>query len=491
MRNISILNRSNSWSCFVVTGAQINRIGVSMRTLVQCGLILFLLPLSLTLPRTMGPIPAAHPIDLTNGDLQQYAFLTPLLKDIEVVSLAESIHMTHEFPLVRIGMVRWMNQHLGYGMLAVEGSPEDVWVSQDAFLHAPSNLSQSTSGLFGIWNTTEMKQLFAYEASTWTTSHPLYITSYDIQPGTGRLSQGDRVFSLLQQTLMQYAPPAPGFDAAAWTGNLSPLTSACSLFKKGDEARVTQAIGVIQEWIGRAAPSVETRFPSVPHATALRLIPENLRASLALCEGMVSHDGSAGTYKTARDKNAALFALRLKEAAPQRRLILWAHISHLFYDADGMSTSVGELLHASLGKRLYTIGTLAQGGGAIMLFNDWNRIVGYGRVWGVSASLKQALGGACPSICFFDLQNVSPGSMLSRPQHIWFEASPLRQISLSRNFDGIVWVKHVHPLQMPLLSLLAYSSPRYIGILAAAFLVTTFFLIMLVVLICRNRRTVS
>ena len=237
-----------------------------MRTLQRGGLAFLILLLQLAgLHNLLGQSPAPHPIDLSNGaDPEQYAFLSSSLKNAEVVSLAESIHMTHEFPLVRIGMVRWMNEHFGFATLAIEGSPEDLWVSQDAFLRDPSNLAESTSGLFGVWNTPEMQQLFSYEASTWQTSHPLYITAYDIQPGTGRESRGIRVFQLLAQRLEQYAPPPPGFDATAWSGNLSPLTNTCSQFRAANVEKVTQAIAVLQEWIDRAGPRVESKYPRLP-----------------------------------------------------------------------------------------------------------------------------------------------------------------------------------------------------------------------------------
>jgi erythromycin esterase-like protein len=423
-------------------------------------------PLAQPLPRPFAQTPAPHELNLADpAGPAQYAFLSPLLKDVEVVSLAESIHMTHEFPIARIGMVRWMNQHLGFAMLAIEGSPEDLWVSQDALLRDPTDLADSTSGLFGVWNTAEMRELFAYEASTWQTGHPLYITAYDIQPGTGRASPGQQVFRLLAQSLVQYAPPPAAFDEQAWADSLSPLTRGCGQFAASDAAKVDAAIALLQGWIDRAAPVAQKAFPALPHAAALRMIPENLRSSLALCEGFQSGGASgAGLYKTTRDRNAAQFALRLKEIAPGGRLILWAHVSHLFYDAEATSTSVGEILHASLGSRLYTIGAFAQAGGALMLFSDWDDIVGYGRVWGVSSALKQELGENCGSVCFFDLRHRRTDSPLSTPQRVWFEATP-RRLALASDFDGIVWVKHVHPPRMTLWALAKRSSPRYWGIL--------------------------
>jgi erythromycin esterase-like protein len=461
----------------------------TMRTSQRYGLATLFLLLQLSgCQKLFGQSLTPHPIDLADGNNSaQYAFLSPLLEGAEVISLAESIHMTHEFPLVRIGMVRWINENLGFSMLAIEGSPEDLWVSQDAFLRDPSNLAQSTSGLFGVWNTTEMQQLFAYEASTWQTSHPLYITSYDIQPGAGRASHGVRVFQLLAQGLTRYAPPPPGFDAAIWFGSLSPLTDSCSQFRPKDETKVTQAIGLLQEWIDRAGPSVEKTYPHVSHAASLRLIPENLRGSLTLCKEFASGIGSgAGLYKSTRDRIAARFVIRLKETAPQQKIILWAHVSHLFYDSAGESTSVGEILHASLGTGLYTIGTFAGGGSAIMLFSDWHDIAGYGRIWGVSGSLKRTLEDGCPEICFFDLRKIPSNSALSKPQHVWFEANPFHLIAMSKDFDGIVWVRHVHPPLMPLRSLLAYSTPRYWWLLSAGLL----FSISLAVVILLLGRTI-
>jgi erythromycin esterase-like protein len=369
--------------------------------------------------------------------------------------------MTHEFPPARIGIVRWMNEHMGFQMLAIEGSPEDLWVSQDAFLRDPANLAESTSGLFGVWNTAEMRQLFAYEAGTWHTGHPLYITAYDIQPGTGRESRGARVFQLLALRLTQYAPAPAGFDATAWAGELGLLSDACSEFKPNDAAKIEADIALLQEWIDRAAPSVKAAFPGVPHAAALRLVPANLRASLALCQGYVSGRASGAVlYKPTRDRNAAQFALRVKEIAPGQKLMLWAHASHLFYDAEGQSTSVGEILHAALGPRLYTIGAFVESGGTIMLFSDWNNVIGYGRVWGVSGALKRELDRGCAEICFFDLRDVAAGTAVAQPEWVWFEALPKR-MTLAKDFDGIIWVRQVHSPRMPFSALLALCTPRY------------------------------
>ena len=406
-----------------------------------------------------------EPLNLSAPDDGQYAFLTPLLSNVEVVSLPESIHITHEFPVARLGIVRWINQNSGYSVLAFEGSPEDVWISQDDFLRNPSNLADSTSGLFGIWNSDEMRSIFAYERSTWSSNHPLYITAYDIQPGTGKGSPGARVFGLLQEHLAEYAPPPSVFNVAAWEAALTPLTSACSSYKSSDDGQAEQAIELLERWIVIAAPKVETAYPNLPmHAQALRLIPQNLRESLALCQAVGGTEGARRnwpTYKQTRDRLAAQYALSLKMASPNRKLILWAHFSHLSYDADGNSTSVGEILHQTLGPRLYTIGTFALGGGTIVLFSDVDDDVGYTRLYGISRGLKTFLSQRCSEACFTDLRSLPPESAMAGSQRLWIEMSP-QTVPLAKDVDAAIWVENVHPARLRLPLFFILSGKHYV-----------------------------
>ena len=394
------------------------------------------------------PAQAPHPLAIESADSRQYDFLDPLLKGTEVVSLAESIHITREFPEVRLGAIRWMHQHLGYSVLAFEGSPEDIWVSQDALLHASSDIAEPTGGLFSIWQTDETREVFDYERNTWSTAHPLYITAYDIQPGTGRETNGSRVFTLLRQHLAQYASIPAEINSTEWVAALAPLTYGCGEYKPSDDPRITQAIGVLEQWIAVAAPKVENMYPAMPmHTQALRLIPANLRASLALCQGITSRKGNKrdwGKYKRTRDTYAAQYALALKAVSPQQKLLLWAHASHLFYDSTGRNTSVGELLHRALGPRLYTVGTFALGGGTIVFYSDVSEDFGYTPISGVSSAIRTLLAHHCPTACFTDLRQLPLGSPLMNQQKVWVE-SRTGPMALASDFDGVIWIRRVHP----------------------------------------------
>jgi erythromycin esterase len=278
--------------------------------------------------------PLVHPIDrkdFTNPD--QFTFLGPILKDVEVVSLGESIHMTHEFPLVRLGIVRYLNENLGIHVLVMEGSAPDVWIAQDRFLnsaHTTQDAQEALGGFFGLWNTSEMRRLVEFEAKSWQSRHPLYIAGYDVQPGNGHGSQGSEVFRQLIERLSAYATPPEGFDSAQWMHNISPLVRGD--YDPSQHASVEASLHALQQWIDRAAPEIEKRFPNVPHGAVLRLITDNLRAALAFRDDLAKPNSQG--YKGLRDIHAAGYVLQVKRAVAGQKIMLWAHVSHLHNDND-------------------------------------------------------------------------------------------------------------------------------------------------------------
>jgi erythromycin esterase-like protein len=406
--------------------------------------------LALTLPPdcgAQGNSPAIHLINSTNlTEPSQYAFLFPILDGVEAVSLPESIHMTHEFPLLRLGIVRYLNENLGFHVLVIERSAPDVWIAQDRFLNSPrsqQDATQALGGFFGLWNTLEMRQLLEYEASSWSSANPLYIIGYDVQPGNGHGSQGAEVFRQLFERLSFYAPPPPGFAPERWMDHAEALLGGNS-----DAPRLAAASGAIdelQEWISRVEPVVRERFPSNPHALALGLIPANLRAVLTFRAALARHDAEG--YQGLRDINAAANVLNIKQTMNDHKIILWAHLSHLREDDAGTVASVGAILHRTLGARLYTIVPFAESGGAIATFPTSNEDLGYARIRGNFGSLGKALSELSEQDYFLNLRSIPASDplaqLLSIPQPVPVEAASAR-MTLTTTCDAIIWIKRVH-----------------------------------------------
>src|SRR6266700_2123303 len=60
-----------------------------------------------------------------------WAFLKALVAERSLIQLGESIHMTDEFPRVRLQLVRYLHEQMGFDVLALEGSAVNSWLAQD------------------------------------------------------------------------------------------------------------------------------------------------------------------------------------------------------------------------------------------------------------------------------------------------------------------------------------------------------------------------
>jgi erythromycin esterase-like protein len=408
-----------------------------------------------------------HNLDANDlGSSSQWQFLASILQNVDVVALPEPIHMTHEFPIVRLGAIKFLNEHRGFHVLAMEGSLVDAWATQDRFLaSAKSDLDAADAqlALFPLWNTSELRQLFQYEAASWGTSTPLYITSYDVQPGTGKGTYGIEAFRLLADRLARYSPPPTSLRLEAWLNDVRPLTGGCKEFERTRVPAVTRAIEQLEGWIATASPVVATRYPHLPsHAASLRLLPTSLRGSLALCNGMAS-DVSAN-YKALRDREGAAVAETLQDMSADKKLILWAHWSHLKYDDPVAGRSVGQELRLKLGTRLYTILPVAERGSAILIFP--NRAsdddIGFGWVRPGSDPFSKRMQGLSANPFFLDLRDpaVKNDEAFSGDQTVWVESRAVR-LALMHNTDAIVWLKRISPPKLPLPVLVIMGGMHY------------------------------
>jgi erythromycin esterase-like protein len=415
-----------------------------------------------------------HALDASDlGSSTQWQFLTSILQNVDVVALPEPIHMTHEFPIVRLGIIKFLNEQMGFHVLAMEGSLVDAWATQDRFLASPKSDRDSADAqlaLFPLWNTPEVQQLFQYEARSWATPTPLYITAYDVQPGSGKGTHGVEALRLLADRLATYSPPPTNLGLEAWLSHLRPLTGACKEFKLADTPAVMSAIEQLESWIANASPAVAARFPNVPsHAESLRLLPTNLRGSLALCSGMASRPSA--NYKALRDREGAVFAEALQHISADRKLMLWAHWSHLTYDDPLAGLSVGQELRQKLGKRLYTILPLAERGSAIVVFPNRASDDDIGFRW-VRPGLDQfskRMQGLSFAPFFLNLSDtaVANDEAFAGNQNVWIESRPV-PLSLMQSTDAIVWLKHVRPPELRFPVLLIMGGMHYRTTLAVS-----------------------
>ncbi len=102
-------------SLFVESKRCIFRIQLMMKLLV----VVLLAILTAGLRAETGPVT----LDLTKSYTKaDYVFLSTAIGSSQVVALGESIHVTREMPRVRLQIVRYLQEQMGFNVIAFEGS---------------------------------------------------------------------------------------------------------------------------------------------------------------------------------------------------------------------------------------------------------------------------------------------------------------------------------------------------------------------------------
>jgi erythromycin esterase len=363
--------------------------------------------------------------------------------------------MTDEFPRVRLQLVRYLHEQMGFDVLALEGSAVDSWVAQDFVYHSnesagPKAKRAQELAWFGLWQTDAMRELMKYAIGTQTTSRPLYLASFDVQPGNSRAFQGSGAKALdsFFQTVQSYAPSASPERFAKWKEALSPFFGCYPVGTRRSDAtreEAEMAMREVQEWVDSAIPRIK---PAI-HGRALLRVVESLRTSIELCTITPTAAFGPYTYLRTRDRLNAGHALALHDLVSEsHRIILWAHHSHVnnSYSAPDVP-SMGKNLLSAAGGSLYTIGLFAGEGEAIAVDDQAKPPIA---VKAIRPAKEYAVEQSLSRIVDYDfLVDLSPAQD-SPPE--WREVNSARaevggkmSIVLARDFHAAIFIHKVHP----------------------------------------------
>jgi erythromycin esterase-like protein len=292
---------------------------------------------------------------------------------------------------------------------------------------------------------------------TLSTSRPLYLASFDVQPGSSRAFGGSaaRALDALFEAVVAYVPPSDPAAPARWRDVVAPLLR-CSRTAPprtvAERQSAERAVAELQLWLDAARGSVAVQRGE-QHARALVDLPTSLVASIELCWQV--QGGDIRIYQESRDALNAQRALELRERVSlSHRVMLWAHHSHINYNSAGKNpASMGQHLHARVGDQLYSIGLFAGEGEALEIregsfMEVAARQIAPARHYGVESLLSEIERGSY----FLDLAPL-------RANPAWLEPLTARQEVLgrshiipARDFDAAVFVREVHTARLLMVS---------------------------------------
>jgi erythromycin esterase len=117
---------------------------------------------------------------LTSCNYSDLQFLKPLLADRRLVQLGESGHGVAEFNTMKVRLIKFLHEQMGFDVIAFESSIFECFYA-NARAGALSSTDLIRNSIFGVWHTQEVLPLFEYIKETQKTSRPLILAGFDVQ----------------------------------------------------------------------------------------------------------------------------------------------------------------------------------------------------------------------------------------------------------------------------------------------------------------------
>lgn len=272
-----------------------------------------------------------------------YAAFGRVVGDAQVVSLGESTHGTHEFFVAKHHLFRYLVEHKGFPVFAIEAnqlSTERI----NAYVHgAPDTVERTMGGLFGVWYKQEVKDLIewmrAYNVRK--PDAPLSFVGFDMQDPQLPM---DSVVAYLRR-----------HDPAAADRVQALYADQREAWRARDYPQPAEGQGAV--WFAnakQAAELLESTLRTTPARDANeRLWAEQNARVVVQCALQASDPWNS----TIRDScMAANIAWTLKRYPEGTRMAVWAHDAHIGRIGFASGTSMGAHMVRLFGERLRVVG---------------------------------------------------------------------------------------------------------------------------------------
>jgi erythromycin esterase len=378
------------------------------------------------------------PSDTNFDDLQ---FLKNAIGERRLVQLGESGHGVAEFDSLKVRLIRFLHQQMGFDVIAFESGLYECHRA-DELVDSLGADSLMRNCIFGVWHADETVPLFEYIKASRGSSRPLTLTGFDTQFSTA--SRTARPADL--RALLAVVDPALAEEAFALDSELVRLAGlsrdAARIEIAGKVAAMTAGYDEIAEVIDREQRRLELAFPSRP------LLPGVMGQAMRMAPSLVrSLAGDAAQGVTIRDEGMAdNISWLVERLYSDRKILVWAHNFHVQHDATELAPpSVNMGYHVARRHRdeLYTIGLFMYWGQAA-----WNDRSIYDIAAPAPGSLEALLGRTAAPASFVDLL----GQDFSADTAWMFQPIPSKSwgftneiLTHRRQYDGILFVDEVHP----------------------------------------------
>jgi erythromycin esterase-like protein len=258
-----------------------------------------------------------------NASFENLDFLKDDLANIKFVGLGETLHFMGETYTAKIKMVKFLHEKCGFDFLAFESPMYNLDILNRQLKERTANSDSIARNISGVWNTTEMTELFTYIVSTQKTQNPLELVGFDESFfSVNKNYDLPKDFSKFIENLEEISKRDFKLDTVFYNA-ITETANKTYGFSKREPSDTLLMYNKFKD-INLALESISYKEDN--YLNFWKHMVDNLQSVYR------KNYGSAN-----RDKQMAINAEFLgNDLFPNKKIILWAATSHLLYNTESI-----------------------------------------------------------------------------------------------------------------------------------------------------------
>lgn len=297
-----------------------------------------------------------HSID--SADYSDLQLLESLLEGKRIVQLGEDDHRTSEQSSMKVRLIQYLRQELGYEVIAFESNLLDCYLTNENIgdLNAKDAMEHS---IFRVWHTEEVLPLFEYIIETSSSSSPLILAGFDIQPSGVKFDASSTFYyNLLKDLDKTYASDIKNLEELfVYPANLGEFNNTINKILVNQDP--VQTYDDLAAFIDQNQVDLKQLYPNSPWLAAVAEQSAWSRARyIELMQLMYSNQVESGMNVRAYSM-AANVEFLAEELYPDKKIIIWTANPHITEEITVNDwVNMGVYLADSYGDDLFTIGLI-------------------------------------------------------------------------------------------------------------------------------------
>ena len=294
---------------------------------------------------------------LTSENFEDLKCLKQYLNDRSLVQLGESSHGTKEYSLIKVRLIKFLHEEIGFDVIAFESGFFECFYTYENIDNYTSEQALNNSIYSTVWGTEGVLELFEYIKQTQSTEHPLILSGFDLHgSGENYDKRSDFLYDMLSKIDTLYAEEVLNFDNYVLTTGLYNHNYLISN-EDSIKSKYLEIISFIDQYIDQLI----NYYPDQEYYPIF--IKQSINTTIANVKCRIAfYEYNKDEAYFVRDSAMASNISFLKEKLfPDKKIIIWAHNYHIAHDPDHMAwynnaRNMGNWLVEKYREELYTIG---------------------------------------------------------------------------------------------------------------------------------------